>query len=400
MRNRFETWRKRGAALGQRRLADTIRRLIYQTDEDLFDRLEFSEDPQFLHPLLFSYFTAPKPYIELPQILYGLMPPSRRPTTVQVRTDGTGYASLAPFGDIKTALPHTILDFGRDGDGARYRCVAGNEVPFRLQAPLIVPGTRIELTTNIHPLFYRFFDEPHGTFANAEALRVPRERLSHLLVALALIQTHCPTVWTEIAAFIRTIVLYRAAAPNSFAAKSAHGAIFCNVAENDDEIALLEDVAHQAAHVIFNAFSHEPMRIIAIDPETPMRALCGDAADLRSINAAFHAQFTYTMICRVLANIHDAAVLQECQSHEVLGRLGLVLRKFEFDLTRLDLANAYTLAGRRCREAFSEEYQYFHARYGALVRDFAYDNQPYAFDYACFVERNGGPWRVGHKMAS
>ena len=75
-------------------------------------------------------------------------------------------------------------------------------------------------------------------------------------------------------------------------------------------------------------------------------------------------------------------------------------RKFEFDLTRLDLANAYTLAGRRCREAFSEEYQYFHARYGALVRDFAYDNQPYAFDYTCFVERNGGPWQVGHKMAS
>ena len=219
-------------------------------------------------------------------------------------------------------------------------------------------------------------------------------------MALALIQRYCPQVWAEIAAFTRMIVLYRAAAPNSFAAKSAHGAIFCNVADNDDEIALLEDVAHQAAHVIFNAFAHEPMRVIAIDPDTPMHALCGDPADLRSINAAFHAQFTYSLICQVLTKVYDAGILPERQAHELLGRLGLVLRKFEFDLTRLAVPEAYTLAGRRCRDAFIAEHQYFHARYGVLVEGFAYDNQPYAFDYACFVERNGGPWPLGDKMAS
>ena len=231
---------------------------------------------------------------------------------------------------------------------------------------------------------------------------MPGDRVSHLLVALALIQTHCPSVWAEISAFIRLIVLYRATAPNSFAAKSAHGAIFCNVAENDDEIALLEDVAHQAAHVIFNAFSHEPMRVFAIDPETPMHLLCDDPLDRRSVNSAFHAQFTYTLICRVLSEIYDAGVLPERQSYEILGRLGFTLRKFEFDLRRLALPNAYTLAGRRCHEAFAAEYQHFRARYGALVNGFTYDNQPYAFDYAGFVECNGGPWHVvselGHKQ--
>ena len=142
------------------------------------------------------------------------------------------------------------------------------------------------------------------------------------------------------------------------------------------------------------------MRVIAIDPDTPMQTLCGDPADLRSINAAFHAQFTYSLICRVLTKIHDASSLQERQSHELLGRLGLILRKFEFDLSRLALPDAYTPAGRCCREAFVAEYQYFRARYGAFVDRFAYDNQPYAFDYGCFVERNGGPWRLRHKMAS
>ena len=400
-RDRFETWRKRGSTLGQRRLADIIRRLIYQHDESLFDRLEFPDDSQFLHPLLFAFFTDPSPYIEVSQILYGLMRSARRPASVRIQTDAAGRASLGPFGNIETGLPCTTVDFGRNGDGLTYGCFSGTApVPFGFCSPLIVPGTQIEVTTDISPLFYRFFDQPLGLLAGAETLRVSRERVSHLLVALALIQTHCPSVWAEIRTFIRMIVLYRAAAPNSFAAKSAHGALFCNIAENDDEIALLEDVAHQAAHVIFNAFSHEPMRVIAIDPETPMQGLCGDAEDLRSINAAFHAQFTYTLISRVLTRIHDAGVLPERQSHELLARFGLILRKFEFDLTRLALPDAYTLAGRRCREAFTAEYQYLRARYGALVDGFAYDNQPYTFDYARFVERNGGSWQVVREMAS
>ena len=400
-RDRFETWRKRGAAAGQRRLADVIRRLVYQTDERLFDRLEFADDRQFLHPLLFAYFTDPSPAAELAQFLFGLMPANRRPAIVRIRTDAVGRAWLGTFGEFATGSPHAIVEFGRSGERAPWGCFSGTKpVRFGLNPPLVVPGTHIEVTTRIDSLFYRFFEQPHGPPFDPAAMQVSREHIAHLLVALALIQTHCPAVWAEIATFIRMIVLYRAPAPNSFAAKSAHGAIFCNVGEHDDEIALLEDVAHQAAHVIFNAFAHEPTRIIAIDPETPMHALCGDAADSRSLNAAFHAQFTYTLICRVLTRILDAAVLPERQWHELIGRLGLVVRKFNFDLTRLDLPEAYTLAGHRCREAFTAEYEFYQARYGALVEHFAYDNQPYAFDYACFVERNGSPLPVTRMMAS
>ena len=399
-RDRFETWRRRGATLGQRRLADTIRRLIYQADESLFDQLDFANDALFLQPLLFSLFTGPSPPSGLAQILYGSVPSGDRPSALRISTDATGRARLGSFADIETALPSATLNFGRGSDGS-YSCCRGTvAVPFRMRAPLIVPGTQIEVTTDVHPLFYRFFEQPDARMTDAQAVSVPQDRISHLLMALGLMQMHCQAVWTEIAAFIRLIVLYRAAEPNSFAAKSAHGAIFCNVGEDDDEIALLEDVAHQAAHVLFNAFSHEPMRLIVIDPDTPMNSLCDEASDTRPINAAFHALFTYTLICRVLSRVLDAGVLLERQTHEILGRLGLILQKFEYDLRILTLPSAYTLAGRRCHEAFDSEYQHFRARYGALVDGFAYDNQPYAFDYACFVERNGGPWPVLRRVAS
>jgi hypothetical protein len=399
-RDRFETWRRRGATLGQRRLAETIRRLIYQSDEALFDQLEFSNDTVFLQPLLFSYFTDPSPSIGLPQILYGSVPPGNRPSTLQIATDVTGRATLGAFADLETALPSAMLDFGRRSDGT-YGCSNGTtSLPFRMRAPLIVPGTQIEVTTEVHPLFYRFFDQPDARLTDARTVRVSQDCVSHLLMALGLMQMYCQPVWAEIATFIRLIVLYRAVAPNSFAAKSAHGAIFCNVGADDDEIALLEDVAHQAAHVIFNAFSHDPMRLMVIDPDTPMNSLCDEAMDTRPINAAFHALFTYTLICRVLTRVLDAGVLPERQVHEILGRLGLILCKFAYDLRILSLPSVYTLAGRRCHEAFDLEYQHFQGRYGALVDGFAYDNQPYAFDYACFVERNGGPWPVLRRAAS
>ena len=100
-----------------------------------------------------------------------------------------------------------------------------------MRAPLIVPGTQIEVMTEVHPLFYRFFDQPDARLTDARTVRVSQDCISHLLMALGLMQMHCQTVWAEIAAFIRLIVLYRAAEPNSFAAKSAHGAIFCNVGD-------------------------------------------------------------------------------------------------------------------------------------------------------------------------
>jgi hypothetical protein len=400
-RDRFDACLRRGATLGQRRLADSIRRLIYRADETLFDRLDFRDDNQFLHPLLFAYFTDPSPSLELPQLLYGHLPPDSRPDFVRLNTDPSGRASLGRIGNIETLLPSAALDFGRKSADEPYNCLMETRpVPFELRSPMLVPGTRIEVTTDLHPVLYRFFDTPDVPMTNSDAVRVPRDRVAYLLVALALLRTHCPGIWADIAAVTRMIVLYRATAPYSFAALSAHGAIFCNVADDHDDIALLEDVTHQAAHVIFNAFTHDPMRVLAIDPETPLRTLCGDPDEVRSLYEALHGLFTYTLICKVLSAVDDAGVLPERQSDELLGRLGFTLRKFAADVERLNLPDSYTLIGRRCYTAFVQDYHRFYARYGAKVDGFAFDNQLYEFSYTSFVERNGGPWPCSRKLAS
>lgn len=400
-RDAFDIWRKRRSASGQRQLADTIRTLVYRTDEALFDRLDLSSDAQFLHPVLFAYFTDPSPPISLAQALYGLTPAMRRPSSIRIQTDAAGCACLGLVGTVETDAPSAKLHFGRTNGGSPYGCTSEEApLPFRLRSPLLVPGTAIEVTTDVHPLFRRLYGDPGAQSVNTAAAQRPQGHLLHLMVALGLIRAHCASVWDEIAAFTRLIVLYSASAPNSFAALSAHGAIFCNVREGEDEVALLEDVAHQAAHVIFNAFSHDPRTLLAVNPETAIQDMSPGSGETRSFYVVLHALFTYTLICRVLAGVHNANVLPERQAHEVLGRLGFTLVRFAADLALLDMPAVYTDAGRRCYSAFSAEFERIKTRHGALVADFGYGNQPYVFDYLRFVEANGWAWPVACSAVS
>lgn len=397
-RHSFDVWRRRQTGAGQRHLANTIRTLVLRSDESLFDLLDFDDDAQFLCPALFAYFTDPAPPVDAMQILYGLMPQHRRPSRIELRTDANGRASLGPLGTIATDRALATLAFSRESEGAPYVCAqAGRSIAFQLRTPLTIPGTRVAATLDIDPLFRRFFDLPGGALAGTQAISAPSEALSRLLIAAALMQAHCAAIWREIASVTQTIVLFAAGRPNSFAALSCHGAIFCNTRIGDSELALLEDLAHQGAHVLFNALSPDPRRLLTVDPETPVQQVAG--AEGRSIYVALHALFTYATICRVLTGVYEASILSELRAHEVLGRLGLTLQKFEWDLALLDQPSNYTLAGRRCFEAFAAELALYKARYGARVR-FDYRDQPYVFDYRIFVLSNGGPWPAACEMAS
>ena len=397
----FDIWRKRGAAAGQRELADSLRTLVFRADESLFDRLDFADDAQFLHPTLFAHLTNPAPTASLAQTLYGIIKPERRPSQITVHTDADGSAFLGPLGTLKAELPFAPLELGRENLTGRYLCTKGTTpVGFRFRAPVIVPGSQIQLTTDIDPLFQPFFVSSDGRPIDLATVRARPTGLSQALLALALLRAYCPRIWAEIATFVQLVVLYTAPAPNSFAALSAHGALFCNLQPGDSELAVLEDLAHQGAHVIFNAFAHDPARLLRADADTPVEALSDAPGDSRPLHAAFHALFTYTLICRVLIAVRESNAVSDVQSHELLGRIGFTLEKFAYDLRVLRLPHAYTRAGRRCYDAFAAEFAALQSRYGGQVANLDLRGQPYVFDYRCFLTRNGGPWPAICELAS
>jgi hypothetical protein len=390
--SKFDASRRRGSSGGQRKLADTIRALLFRANEHVFDRLNFEDDSQFLHPTQFAYLTNPSPPVAIDQMLYGLTPPQRRPLRMPLHTDTSGRAFLGPLGILETDEPSSDLDFGRDAD-QQYICHHNaSPVMFRFRPAVFVPGTSIQITTDVDPLFRGFFETDDGIPIDPDTLCVPRERVSDALIALALLREHCPTMWAEIVSYVRLVVLFRGSAPNSFAALSAHGAIFCNLQRGDSELALVEDIAHQGAHVIFNAFAHDSSRLLKIPGERAVQEIAGVKGDNRSLHVVLHALFTYTFILRALIAVLESGCISDVRSHELLGRIGFAMKKFAYDLRLLRTPEAYTSAGCHCYETFAATYTDIEARYAKEVATLDFGGQPYVFDYECFRRRNVGPW--------
>lgn len=333
---RFRDWSRCLTRRGQRQLADTVRLLIYRTAPDLFARMPFQDDAAFLDPLLFAWLTASDPPMSLEQTV----------------------------------------------DDAR----AGR--PIRIRTALSADGAAIELFSGRHPLLDRFFVEEGGNPDAMQVAEVANDHVGHLRTAFQLMVRHCPDMAADIAATTRRVMLFRAPAPNSFATLSAHGAVFFNVPEGADEVFFLEDIAHQCAHVMFNALTLDKRRFLAVDPAMPLAVITGDPAEPRKLYSAFHALYTYTLICRLLATLCQRPVFAGRQAHELLGRLGYTLSKFGWDLDLLGKPDLYTARGHLCYRRFAAQYRHHVAHWGPLVGRLDFANQPYNFSYERFAASN------------
>jgi hypothetical protein len=386
---RFALWRREGLARGQRKLAQAIRLLVYKAEPALFDLLDYEDDDCFLDPLLFAYFTNPAPKITLPQLLVGRIAPARRPAIIEAHSDAVGKVCLPGIGWLQSGLPNAAVPLAWNQASGEFWCKpAGKARRCDVRAPRFVPQTGCEIEDRRQPLFDRFYAEGGCSPDAVQINGVSHHHVVHLIKACALLRQHCPELADGLLSVTRRIVLYRSEQPYSFATLSAHGAIFVNVTSTIDEVFFVEDLAHQAAHVMFNALTLEKKRYLLIDPDTPLVSSHGNAREARTLYAAYHGLFTYVIIGRALAALLERSVWAGRQEHELIGRLGIILRKFAIDLALLDRPGLFTSVGRRSLQYFADIYGRLHERFGSQAKNFDYRNQPYIFDYARFAERN------------
>lgn len=385
-----DDWWREGVARGQHKLADTLRLLVLKTAPALFDQLDFDDDEIFLDPLLFAYFTDPAPEQSLTHLLCSRILPECRPAVFRLRCDADGRVYLPGIGEWCIAGAGREVELSIDTTSASFSWqVDGRPMPVEWRTPDLIPGTAIEVMRSSHSLFRRFFVDEAGVPAAIETAKASADHIPHLQRACILLRQYCPDLWSAIAATTRRFVLYRSSVPNSFATLSAHGAIFCNVTTAIDEVFFLEDVAHQAGHVLFNALTLEKERFFMVDPLMPFGGDSYEAVEVRTLYAAVHGLFTYTTIGEALSACYERTAFAPARkSHELLGRLGLILRKFESDLSLLDRPELYSNDGKRCWRYFTNVYRRLHNRYGAQTSLFDYSNQPYVFSYPLFAEQN------------
>jgi hypothetical protein len=328
---------------GQSEFAETMRVLVYKTDPELFESLDFEDDWCFLEPRLFAHFAFPNEQYSLRQVHADIESPGLPECTIQ--------ESPVPIFNGPPPLLRPMLE----GVG---------------ESMLTSPST-----------------EPFEVHA------VAAQHLGHLKQACRWIDQHCAWVSQALAWSLRGVLLYSASAPNSFASLRVHGMVFLNVPDWADAIFFLEDLAHQGAHVIFTAISashvDQYLRVgdaarwcdLATTPEA-------ERDDDRSVYTTLHASVTYVLICSVLSSVRAEPSLTPRQRHELDGRLGLTLRKFNADIKLMNEPTLFAPRGRMLYRRLRSVLDYFVALHGDMARQHDVSNQPYNFSYAHFVELN------------
>lgn len=323
----FDRWQDIALVRGQHNLANILRELLYRTNPDTFECMDFDDDRAFLLPHLFAHFT--------------------------LNDDSHNLKALVE-------QQH-------------------HEPP---------PSPEWACKGHVPNLFARLFTADGHALPRALPAATVRRHQTHLLRALQLLRRHCPRIAQRLQHSTRYVYLYQAALPNSFASLSAHGAVFFNVPDGADEVYFLEDMAHQCAHVAFNAMTHDKARYFQVSPYLALGRLLDDDAEQRTLYTVFHALYTYVLIADALMAALDAEALDERQLHEARGRLAYTLLKFRIDLQHMSRPEIYTPKGRLLHRRFAAHCDRQTCQANKSVQGLDLSNQPYNFSYAHFVELN------------
>lgn len=368
------------ARAGQAELAQTVRMLVQRRAPLCFDCLNQRADKIFLQPATFAWLTTRRTDINPYQVFFAALPLDQRPSRLSVAANGRGRAHLPGHGYVAGLVPNATawIDY-RQADGAFF--AQGRKLRFE---PAHYLGSRpMEFTcepdTIVQPIFCWNGTEVACDTVEAEPAQTlcaaALERLAHSQ----------SKIYSLLRITNRRIHIYRSSELNSFASLSAHGAAFLNVPDNPSEVFFLDDFAHQGGHGVFNAATLDNGRYLRCDANTSLHDLGVDPADTRSVYAAFHGLFTYSMILSVLGTYLLSDDPQGRIGHELRGRIAFYLLKFRIDLQNLAQPRLFKADGEYLYQGFLACYEKVLRECHREVQGLDLSNQGYVFDYDRFA---------------
>lgn len=378
---------------GQQELANAMRTLVAREDSDIYEALADAGDAAFLEPLLFTYFFAKPPQIELPQIAFGHVPVFGRPSAFPIQTDASGLAYLPNVGHVVTSRPDEALtafwDVMADGAGLTLKDDAERTVPHVLRERSLVPGTEIEVLWQSNPLLDATFIDVDAVSVNEPIPSVGPAHETSIARALALIAKHEPAYYRLVQRATRQIFAFQYPRVNSFATLNAHGVVYFNAQERDDEVYFVDELVHQCGHVIFNAMTVQRRELFAVDPDAPISELCPalSRSDNRSLYTVLHGLYTERAMVQCLRKLDERGVFAGRRAHELRGRLAFIFWKMSIDVVNVSQPGLFTPLGERLVDVFRATFRATERERPDLHRH-VLRGQPYNFDYDLYARDN------------
>jgi hypothetical protein len=208
---------------------------------------------------------------------------------------------------------------------------------------------------------------------------------STVSAALQRIYDVWPALAAKIGSVVRYVMLFDDRTRNSFAMIGAHGVLFLNVAHGSSEAFFVEDIAHQAGHVLFTAAWHGSEPLLTVSPDMRIQQATAHD-DHRSFEVALHGMVTQTLMVSALDKF--LASKPEADRPEATGRLVFALLRLGFDLRLLANLPVYTDRGMALVRAMIAAYSSAAERYGEVMLATNFAGQPYNFDYEVYRAQN------------
>jgi HEXXH motif-containing protein len=385
----FDEYAAISVVRGQHRFAQLARTLLRERNPEVCERLDFDHDEAFLEPLLFAYLTMPEAPMPVEQILAGYFSDEGNGEPIQVRSDATGVIYMPRIGYVRTNRPHRTFSVTRGEHFGAYFVEPGSStVAHEVEAPLTVADGAIEVLRSAHPLLQGLYIDRCGEVAEIEVVSSARTHAPHLATALEIIGRYLPVCFHLVANVTRKINIFTGQGMNSFAALRAHGLAFLNASQGADEVFFLEDVAHQCGHIVFNAMTFEADELFVVPPDSPLSEYTGRAGERRTLYEALHGVFTEALMFHCLAECDRRDLFTGRQQHELIGRLGFVIRRFGGDLSSLSRGKHFTDHGEWLFGNILKVFRVAYERYIDRIEALDFSNQPYNFSYELFAELN------------
>ncbi|AZA47101.1 hypothetical protein EG346_02320 [Chryseobacterium carnipullorum] len=370
----------------QGNVIDSLKMLLYQRHENIFERIDFEDDRIYLEPLLFAYVMQENnSYLDSIIFGYEKNPKSK----IQVFSNHTGTIYIPQIGYLHTQEANKELFL--EGKNNMFFIIdhEGKEVSHSFE-PIHFLDENIEIVKCQHPLLKKIFFDAQDEIVDVEIEKTYTKHIDHANKAIQLIKEYFPTYFDLIKKTIKKIMIFDGE-PNSFANILAHNMIFLNAHNENDEVFFLDHILHESAHVVFNTLTYNSKFNLFNYPfDTKFSEITGDVNEHGDLYSRFHGLFTFIIINACLEIVINEKALQGKQNEEVIGRFSLNMKRFETGINMFTIPNLFTEEGQDWYELFVNTFNQIYERKNSLINSIDVSNQPYVFTFESFKEVNKG----------
>ncbi|KPM33415.1 Hypothetical protein I595_318 [Croceitalea dokdonensis DOKDO 023] len=367
------------------KLIDTLKTVLYQKDNSIFDKLDFYDDVIFSEPLLFACIN--NKYEEWIDILIFSLTKNKSETYTQNINNKLIY--LPTIGYLKLKREYSkIIQIMYANNSIQLMGDDNELLEYELQ-PLIKNKDGIEFLQCNHPLLEPLFVNEQGKITEViinEKLYL--KHIEHFNNALEIISQVYPEYYDLVKLYIKKVVFYQGEA-NSFATIQAHGIAFFNVKDDYNEIFFLDNIVHQCAHVFFNALTLDKKDLFTLPYNSDLSLFTDEENDKGFVlYDRFHGLFTQTNINICLERCIQKEIFWKDKNYELLGRFTSNMNRFKSAIIKFDRPNKYKKQGLIFFNFFKSVYTKIYKSNFEVLNLYDVSNQPYVFDYKIFKKTN------------